>query len=83
MSSMWRLSKGIFEMSAAAQRGMVNQLNRSAQRQAPRGSRAAKRGVIGPWQKIASPRPGLASAAAERGPSAVGAFLHGGQADPQ
>jgi type IV secretory pathway TraG/TraD family ATPase VirD4 len=50
MSSMWRLSKGIFEISAAAQRGMVHSVNQSmAQREAMRGSRAAQRGIIGPW----------------------------------
>jgi type IV secretory pathway TraG/TraD family ATPase VirD4 len=50
MTSMWRLSKGIFEISAAAQRGLTNSVNQAvAERQAGRGSRAAQRGIIGPW----------------------------------
>ena len=43
MSVMWRLSKGIFEASAAAQRGITHSVDQSvAQRQANRGFRAAR-----------------------------------------
>ena len=59
MSAMWRLSKGIFEVSAAAQRGVTHSLNQSvAQRQANRGSRAAQRGIIGPWDPPPPPHLG-------------------------
>jgi type IV secretory pathway TraG/TraD family ATPase VirD4 len=59
MSSMWRLSKGIFEISAAAQRGMAHSVNQSvAQRQSMRGSRAAQRGIIGPWDPPPPPHLG-------------------------
>ena len=59
MSTMWRLSKGIFEVSAAAQRGVAQSLNQSmAQRQANRGSRAAQRGLVGPWDPPPPPHLG-------------------------
>jgi type IV secretory pathway TraG/TraD family ATPase VirD4 len=62
MSTMWRLSKGIFEVSAAAQRGMAHSMNQSmaqrAQRQSQRGSRAAQRGIIGPWDPPPPPHLG-------------------------
>jgi type IV secretory pathway TraG/TraD family ATPase VirD4 len=59
MSTMWRLSKGIFEVSAAAQRGVVHSVNQSAaQRQTMRGSRAAQRGIIGPWDPPPPPHLG-------------------------
>lgn len=59
MSTMWRLSKGIFEVSAAAQRGMMHQINQSvAQRQSMRGSRAARQGIIGPWDPPPPPHLG-------------------------
>jgi len=59
MSTMWRLSKGIFEVSAAAQRGVTQSLNQSmAQRQANRGWRAAQSGLVGPWDPPPPPHLG-------------------------
>jgi len=59
MSAMWRLSKGIFEASMAAQRGMTHSVNQSvAQRQVNRGFRAAQRGIIGPWDPPPPPHLG-------------------------
>ena len=59
MSTMWRLSKGIFEVSVAAQRGVTQSLNQSmAQRQANRGWRAAQSGLVGPWDPPPPPQLG-------------------------
>lgn len=53
----WRITKGAFDVSLAAQRSMSNSiLQRSSERQANRGGRAANRGLIGPYDPPPPPQ---------------------------